>query len=228
MAGDWIKFDTSTPDKPEIFIIADSLNIDPDAVVGKLLRVWTWFDEHTVDGNAPSVSKILLDRLTGVNGFCNVVIDAGWMIDENGLLKLPNFDRHNGETAKKRALTAKRVAKHKLKTNANGNADGVSENVNDALPREEKRRIKEYKEKSFDQFWSIWPKKVAKDPAKKAFLKINLDDLLLAKILKAVREQSKNWKDKQFIPNPSTWINQKRWEDEIDRKESYSLEDYAE
>jgi hypothetical protein len=53
MAGDWIKFDTSTPDKPEVFEMAAELGIDPDAVVGKLLRVWKWFDQQTTDGNAP-------------------------------------------------------------------------------------------------------------------------------------------------------------------------------
>lgn len=112
MAGDWIKFETATPDKPEIWLIAESAGIDPDAVVGKLLRIWIWFDQHTETANAPSVSKLTLDRLVGVSGFCNRVISAGWMHEKNGQISLPNFDRHNGKTAKNRALTAKRVAKH--------------------------------------------------------------------------------------------------------------------
>jgi hypothetical protein len=136
MAGDWIKFELSTPDKPEVWAIAASLSIDPDAVVGKLLRVWGWFDQQTEDGNAPSVSKMLLDRLVGVTGFCNSVISAGWMFDDGSTLTLPHFDRHNGKTAKNRALTAKRVAGHKAKTNAEGNEKLTP----DALPREEKRR----------------------------------------------------------------------------------------
>ena len=136
MAGDWIKFELSTPDKPEVWAIADSLSIDPDAVVGKLMRVWGWFDQQTETGNAPSVSKMLLDRLVGVNGFCKAVIDAGWMQDDGSTLTLPHFDRHNGKTAKNRALTAKRVAGHKAKTNAEGN----EKLTQDALPREEKRR----------------------------------------------------------------------------------------
>jgi len=40
MAGDWIKVEHWTPDKPEIFRLADELEIDPDAVVGKLVRLW--------------------------------------------------------------------------------------------------------------------------------------------------------------------------------------------
>jgi len=136
MAGDWIKFELATPDKPEVWAIAAALGIDPDAVVGKLLRVWGWFDQQTENGNAPSVSKMLLDRLVGVTGFCNAVIDAEWMIDDGRELSLPHFDRHNGKTAKNRALTAKRVAEYKTKTNATGN-----EKVTPApLPREEKRR----------------------------------------------------------------------------------------
>ena len=69
MAGDWIKCEISTPDKPEIWEIAEAANIDPDAVFGKLFRVWAWFDQHTEKGNAPSVTKKLIDRSVGVTGF---------------------------------------------------------------------------------------------------------------------------------------------------------------
>lgn len=131
MAGDWIKFDTATPDKPEVWAIAEAAGIDPDAVVGKLLRVWIWFDQHTEDGtNAPSVSKKVINRLVGVSDFCEHVISCGWMHEKNGKISLPHFDRHNGKTAKNRALTAKRVAKH----SANAKLTPT------ALPKEEKRR----------------------------------------------------------------------------------------
>lgn len=139
MAGSWIKFDTSTSDKPEVWAIAMKLDIDPDAVVGKLLRIWTWFDDHSEKGNAPIVTRALLDRRVGVTGFVTAMIEAGWMQEEGEVLVLPNFDRHNGQTAKNRALTAKRVSEHK-KSNAGGNAKGNAASVTGALPREEKRR----------------------------------------------------------------------------------------
>ena len=41
MAGDWIKIEENTPDKPEVHKMASILGIDPDAVVGKLVRVWS-------------------------------------------------------------------------------------------------------------------------------------------------------------------------------------------
>jgi len=64
------------------------------------------------------------------------MISVGWMIEESGSVGLPNFDRHNGKTAKTRAMTAKRVASHKAKSNASS----VTSSVTSALPREEKRR----------------------------------------------------------------------------------------
>jgi hypothetical protein len=145
----WIKFETCTSDKPEVWQIAQSLGIDPDAVVGKLLRVWAWFDEQTEDGNAPSVTKALLDRNVGVTGFVTSMLQVGWMVEKDGHLSIPNFGRHNGDTAKKRALTAKRVSESR------GNSKDVTQvkqncnapSVTGALPREEKIREREEEKK---------------------------------------------------------------------------------
>ena len=136
MAGDWMKVELSTPDKPEVFAIADALGIDPDAAFGKLFRVWSWFDQHTEKGNAPSVTKMIIDRCAGVTGFAAAMESVGWLEVTDAGVTLPNFSRHNGKTGKNRALTAKRVAEHKKKGNEKGNGDSVT----NALPREEKRR----------------------------------------------------------------------------------------
>jgi hypothetical protein len=139
MAGDWLKFEIATLDKPEVWAIAQELSVDPDAVIGKLLRVWSWFDQQSTNGNAPSVTKALLDRASGVTGFCNAVIRVGWMIDDGSILSLPNFERHNGKTAKTRAQTNKRVKNHRDIDLPDCNAPSVTK----ALPekrREEKKK----------------------------------------------------------------------------------------
>lgn len=147
MAGDWLKFEKDTPNKPEVFAIAAALGITRDDAVGKLIRLWAWFDSHTVKGNAPRVTALQLDEVVGVTGFIAAMAVEGWaQIDGTGIT-LPNFDRHNGETAKQRALTAKRVQKHKVKGNASGNAADTG----DALPREEKRREDSEKQKATGQ-----------------------------------------------------------------------------
>jgi hypothetical protein len=71
----------------------------------------------------------------------------------------------------------------------------------------------------FEKFWSAYPRHVAKSDAQKKFEKLNPDDELLAVMLAAIEKQKKSeqWvKDGgQYIPHPSTWLNQRRWEDEV-------------
>ena len=69
----------------------------------------------------------------------------------------------------------------------------------------------------FDEFWALYPKKVGKIAAKKAFQKAR-KTTSLETLLAAVRAQKcgSRWsKDNgDFIPNPATWLNQGRWEDQ--------------
>lgn len=134
MAGPWLKMECATPDKPEVLAITAAMGWDdPDLTVGKLFRLWRWFDQHTTDGNAARVTSALLDRVAGVTGFVQAVANEGWLTITPEGISLSNFDRHNGETAKQRAQTAKRVADHKA--NAKGNADGNADTVIEPLPR---------------------------------------------------------------------------------------------
>ena len=77
----------------------------------------------------------------------------------------------------------------------------------------------------FDRFWSVYPRKVAKADAKKAFAKISPDEELLQKMIKALErdKRSSQWvKDNgQFIPYASTWLNGRRWEDEGENSDQY-------
>lgn len=72
----------------------------------------------------------------------------------------------------------------------------------------------------FTVFWQAYPKKVAKGAAERAWRKIKPSAELLQEMLAAIErgKVSKQWnKDNgQYIPNPSTWLNQKRWEDELE------------
>jgi len=72
---------------------------------------------------------------------------------------------------------------------------------------------------SFERFWSAYPKKVGKAKAIVAFKKIDPQNGMIERILSAIDKQSKTdqWlKDGgQYIPHPTTWLNGRRWEDEI-------------
>jgi hypothetical protein len=68
----------------------------------------------------------------------------------------------------------------------------------------------------FDDFWNAYPKKVGKGAAEKAWTKAGINGSLQT-VMQAVakQKQSDQWRKDagQYIPNPATWINQRRWED---------------
>ena len=61
MAGDWIKIEHATPDKPEVHKMAEILNTDPNAILGALVRLWIWADQQSIDGNALSVTEVTIN-----------------------------------------------------------------------------------------------------------------------------------------------------------------------
>ena len=75
------------------------------------------------------------------------------------------------------------------------------------------------KEMAFEVFWTAYPRHTNKKAALQAFLRLNPDDALMQTILEAIARQrnSQQWtKDGgQFIPHPATWLNGRRWEDEM-------------
>lgn len=71
-------------------------------------------------------------------------------------------------------------------------------------------------EECFETFWSAYPRKEGKQKARQAFDKVNVP---VETLLAAIESQKKSpqWtKDGgQFIPHPATWLNGKRWEDQV-------------
>lgn len=65
----------------------------------------------------------------------------------------------------------------------------------------------------FDEFYAAYPKKEARADAERAWKKAKLPPL--AELLTALEKQKANWTDRKFIPLPASWINGRRWEDEV-------------
>ena len=145
MAGEWIKVEITTPDKPELMKAARILGVDRDLEFGKLVRLWGWFDKNSVDGHVDGVVSTDVDQLVDMEGFCEALKSVGWLEydDDAEIVSLPNFDVHNGETAKQRASRNKRQAK--WRGNVDANVDkGASTKTS---TREEKRS--EYNNRGF-------------------------------------------------------------------------------
>ena len=77
-----------------------------------------------------------------------------------------------------------------------------------------------YKER-FEVFYKAYPKHLKKAEVEKWFLKNKPDETLFKTIMTQLEKfkQTKEWSNTQYIPYPSTWLNQKRWEDQIETKE---------
>ena len=70
----------------------------------------------------------------------------------------------------------------------------------------------------FEEFWSKYPRKVAKRAAQKAWNKLSPSEQMSA--VEALEAHNRYYRVKgtgqDFIPHPATWLNQGRWEDELE------------
>jgi hypothetical protein len=93
----------------------------------------------------------------------------------------------------------------------------ITQNVTKKPQRKGKER-KEYTEE-FERFWSAYPKKVGKGGAYKAWQKIKSTRPTIEDIERILEQQrnSVEWTKEggRYIPNPQTWLNQARWEDQL-------------
>jgi len=77
----------------------------------------------------------------------------------------------------------------------------------------------------FSEFWNLYNKKVNKESAFKAFKKVKQKDY--DHIRKNIPLFIKQFTDKQFQPHFSTYLNGKRWEDEIGKDNKFEYRNLA-
>jgi hypothetical protein len=230
VAGDWIKVEKATARKPEVLRVAAMLSIHPDHAFGLCFRFWCWCDDQLQDANARGVSPELVDSLVDREGFASALLEVGWLQARNGSLVIPNFDRHLSQSAKSRALTASRVAKHSRKT-TNGRS------VSSALAREEKRREEKYEPpdpplpdfvrtpQAFQIAWDAYPpaRRTKKDVAISAWTAAvdrllprhnseayKAEDWLLLRILSFAKSPLATSK---YCPGIGKWLEDGRYDD---------------
>tara|TARA_R110000782_G_scaffold3399_1_gene12501 strand:- start:2313 stop:3065 length:753 start_codon:yes stop_codon:yes gene_type:complete len=133
----------------------------------------------------------------------------------------------NSVNAKKRWDKIREDKRLKCESNATASKPQCESGTESMQYREEKRREEEIREekkieeskkaKAFDLFWSKYPKKVAKDKCKIKFIKLSKDDI--NKIIKTI-DGFITYKpfDTYTHPNPMTYLNQSRWNDEKEVK----------
>jgi hypothetical protein len=225
MAGDWIKVRCDLQSHPKIVRILSATKSDKFRVIGGLHAVWSVFDAHSEDGVLHGYTPELMDHIIGWDGFSGAMIAVGWLgMGEGESLVMPEFGEHNGQSAKRRAEDQKRKRDSRKSVRI---LSEESPQESGLEKRREEKNIKPPKSPKgdwpgFDQFWSAYPRKVAKPQAMKAWNKIKPSEPMTSKIMSAVHAQSASdqWTkdDGKFIPHPATWLNGQRWDDETEIK----------
>lgn len=152
----WIKLQTNIWDNPKIDYLTHEVGLPLEMVVGIVSRLWSWFDQHTAEGETDKIGKAKVNRIivtsvtqlrdnchnldvTSVtNNFIECLKVIGWIAENDiGGYTLPKWGEHNGATAKKRATDTKRQQNHRLK---HGDVTSVTQDRDTSVTREEKRR----------------------------------------------------------------------------------------
>jgi hypothetical protein len=131
----WIKVRTNLPHDPRVIWIAESMKLSRAHVVGLLVELWAYADQHSVDGFLRRMNPDGLDAVIGMPGFMRMLQEIDWAkVDSTGVT-LNRYNEHNGQTAKGRAQNAVRVTAHRAKK------AGAERSCNARrVTREEKRR----------------------------------------------------------------------------------------
>ncbi|MHC4574378.1 MAG: hypothetical protein ACYS76_09650 [Planctomycetota bacterium] len=192
---------------PWIRLYRDLLDDDdfadlPDSAVRHLLMFWLIASEDpTLEGNLPTVKKLAF-RL---------------------------------RTTEQKVEKSISQLSHYLECDASNVLDGCGQVATPEAEAEERQRREDTETDAragdFNQFWSVYPKKVGKLAAERAWKTAKKNKKLppIETVIEAVERQkaSENWhkKNGQYIPGPQRWINEGRWMDEQTKS---ALDEYME
>lgn len=165
-----------------------------DAVKGQLMLMWLFASQN--EGRIPHDAKFL-ERKLGLTEKCRLdeLIRNGFLIPEQ-----PASSDASNELA-----SSKQDATEPLAL---------------ARSREESQRRKATETEAraaFEDFWAAWPRKVAKTDAEKAWRKVSADEIpaVMAGLSRACACDQWRKDGGQFIPHAATWLNGRRWEDQV-------------
>lgn len=160
----WIKWVKGLSKRREVLLIAAELDLDNRHVAGLLMELWEWADDNvdfcpdfvrdpsaerpsdvqkaSETCHVPGVKSSFVDRLVGVTGLAQAMLHVGWLREDEQGISFPNAERHNGRTAKKRAIDAERKRIEREKSASEKRPQSVRETSARTCDqrREEKRR----------------------------------------------------------------------------------------
>lgn len=235
----WIKMRTDLRNHPKVVRMSSALKADRLRVVGGLWSVWSTFDTHSVDGRLRGYTFFAIDEDLGWPGFGEAMAAVNWLVEvENEGLEIPEFDEHNGASAKRRATdTKQKAAKRKDDPESRGSWNGTGQmSATDAdkkPPREELDKRKRKKgippnppaggsstgpSDAFAEFWDAWPRsdrKGGKAECVKVWEEKGLEidgPTIVAHVCAMAKTEGWTKQNAEFVPAPAVYLRQRRWD----------------
>ena len=168
------------------------------------------------------VTKIAIEK--AINHLVKVGLIQLYTVDDRPYLLIPTWEKHQRIRAHKSRFpepvsqmtvkcqqVADKCGRNPIQSNPIQNPILIQSNPSSA------DETKEEMMKWFDEWWEEYPRKVGKGKCRDKYLRIVTDEDKHLKLMSAIRKQNEVYKTKpvQYIPYPETWLNQERWEDEL-------------
>lgn len=195
----WIRLYRDLLDDPEFEAL-------PGDLVKTLIKLWLAVSDFSVDGELPAIDRLALRMHVASDMLARqieqlkhwVEYDASYLLATRKQLAIPEGEQREISESDQRE----------------SRSDTEREQRNNARTRATKTND------DFELFWKSYPKKIGKKDALKAFQKARKSGLPEIEVVVASIEKqrkSDQWRrdNGQYIPNPSTWLNQGRWDDEL-------------
>lgn len=206
--------------KPEFFTSEDIVSLSPMA---RLLYIALWCESDR-EGRMQWKPKTFKMRYfpadsCDIESLCTELIDAGLVaLYGEGLAYIPRFATHQHINPREsESILPDPNASSRVKHASARDSD--AQGGRERKGREEKTRDASGYTEEFERFWSEYPNHKAKQDAFKAWQKLKPSEALQASILKAIaaQRQGEDWVKEggRFIPHAATWLNGKRWTDEV-------------
>ena len=147
-----------------------------------------------------------------------------YAVDGRPYLFIPTWEKHQRIRAHKSRFpepdshmtvicqqVADKCGRNPIQSNPIQNPILIQSNPSSADEKKEERM------KWFEEWWEEYPRKVGKGKCREKYLKVVTDEDKHVQLMAAIRKQNEVYKNKelQYIPYPETWLNQERWEDEL-------------
>ncbi len=180
-----------------------------DVEVGRLVRAMMWYrasrEEPEFNGNEryvwPAIRRDIDESIKAQESISEKRSEAG---------KLGGRSKEEKANALSENPKKQMLFDESKKSHGKGQGQGQGNGQGESLTRVRAR------DTAFETFWNEYPKKVGKVAARKAFDKVNVP---LETLVDAVKSQkcSEQWtrENGRYIPNPTTWLNQGRWDDTL-------------